>query len=967
MKEMKEIKETMSVLNNKNMIKTMNDAVNMAENIPSSLSTETLVVGITVAVLAGGACAAYSFSQWRKKPSCFSDADIIRHRSLIGSYEKMGINRPDFWSLTDDNRPIFKMDYLTIKSEIDRKIDVLEEHPSTINFSRTSILSLLSRYLESVDKRAEIVDKMTSSYERDDGVEAMFLSEMISWLLTKFLELPDIGENSMETIEKRLKYCREIHLLLSRNNIRDKNRANFKDMLENVCHELSCYHGNLINQSKMVNYNSLVTSLNDKLLDYESALFNMLYLLTKGAYQARLNVNKFKNPATSDVKDISMRNTVLGDWLFKTLSIAGIDTATFDSTNELTIKQINEHLQGQHPNDKNCELKSELRNVKSDTWGHWDFVTEEMSPSADKTTLTTTETPGKSKGSFFNKNKQSSSLTNQAINVRTEHKDDSSHHQRQPLLSSVLDESQRANVSSHQATDIHKRSYNIAMYLNSIREIHRLTLLIGHLRKKIDRSKFVTGVFGQAWIYGDPTGKAALDELLFSVAHDIELCEMTINAFWDAYFNHYKEYAQKKRVDSVKYPCHVWLNKINTRGIRRQKIVESISTLVESIKINSNALPITLAKANQALQTLYHDILLHMEFYGRTRNDNYRIIKQALDRLQQEKPSVLLLNDPKQQVVENLLPNCTTDSFKRNSAILEVESDIDISPKLDSSSLVKTNTKTQIETIRHSDYANFNSALQVNLLEYKKSALQFYFKVDELLDFNRPIADSNPLKSLINYDLVPKSTNFRSNEIKDIYSDYLVKNHYEVTSYWLAVFTFSSKISAAKINLFRETYLRINAVFNLLYDPSRTENPPMDIEIILAETLLRAAIENDFWNNKYFACYPFRTAPLLMVEDKNDGSETLQVTLDKKWFNLGEGLLREEINHLKTVVHDQDRKLAAVTQDRDELKIQLKDKDIDLTNTKSELTNTKSELLLVKQQRDLLSAGEARSHTMSGR
>ena len=843
MKEMKEMKET------------VNDAVNMAKNIPSSVSTEKLVLGITVAVLAGGASAVYSFSKWLDKPSCFDKDDLTRHRNLIKSYEKMGINKLDFWTLTNENRPIFKIDYLCVQAQIDRAIDILEKHPSTINFSRRSILLLLSRYLESVDKRTTVADKILFSYERSDGVEAMFLSEMISWLLTKFLELPDVGQNSLETIEKRSKYCREIHLLIPNNNVRDTGRTNFKDMLGTLCLELEHYRDHLANQSKMVDYNSLITELSDSLLAYKSILFNMLYLLTKGASQRRLNVGKFMSPATSDKKNMGMRLTGQGSWLYSSLSTAGIDTATFEPTEELSIEKINAHLQGQHPDDKVCILRPDLLNVKSYKWGHWDFVTAKIPPATDKATSITTA----------------------------------------------------KKAETHQEEKIQKCRDKAAKYLTSIRDINRLALLICHLRKKTGRSKFVTGVFGQVWIYGDPAGKATLDEVLCSVSHDIGLCEEKINPFWEEYFRHYSAYARKNRVDSINYDCHKWLNEINAEGERRVRLVASISKLVERIKENSSALPITKAKANQSLEALYHDVLMHMDFYGKANTDNYRIIKEALDELHQGKPSV------------------------------------------SSSGIINTKSPAETQTTHHTNYHDFNEALQVNVLEYKKSALQYYFSVDELLDLNRPIGDDNPLRRFMNYDLVPITTDFRSNEIKNIYSNYLVNNHYEVTSYWLAVFLFSSKISTLKINLFRATYLRINAVFNLLYNPSRGGNQPMDIEIILAETLLRATIENDFWENKYFSCYPFRTTPRLTVEDKNDGSETIEVTLDKKWFNLGEGLLREEVNHLKSVVHDQNQRLSCIAGERDDLRGRLRQKDLEIDD-KNKAIADKDQALADKDQ-----------------
>lgn len=905
---MKGNKETKKSLSNQNVMETINTVVDVAERIPSSVSTEQLALGITVAVLATGASAAWKLSQYMQKPSCFSKEDIVRHRTLIHVYEKMGVNKPDFWSLTEDNRPIFNLDYLVLKDQIDRAVDTLKQFPSTNTFSRIAILSLLSRYLESLSKRLV-------PGERSDGVEAMFLSEMTSWLLTKFLALPDVGENSTETMGKRLTYCEDVRLSLSQNNMFDSTRANFKDLLDKLCHELANYHTNLTNQSKMVSYNSLVTDLSNQLLAYESTLFNMLYLLIDGAHQDRLHIYKFKQPAESDSKEINMRKTILGDWLFKTLSTAGIDEATFDANNDLSIKDIHGHLQGQHPHDSDCNLSSDVRDVKSTQWGHWAFVTEKMPKS-----------------------------TGQATSLKTKQQsvDSTSYEQIMPLLSAV----------SNQTIDPNKRSHKIAMYLASIRDIHRATLLICHLRKKIDRSKFVTGVFGQAWIYGDPAGKAALDELLWSVRHDIQLCEAIVNTFWDAYFSHYSEYARIKRVDSIEHPCHKWLNTINMSGTYRKNLVESISDLVTNIKINSNALPLTVAKANQSLRTLYQDILLHMEFYNRTNGDNYRTIKNALDELQQEKPLSLLADSN-----ENLKDDSSIQP--EHQALIEAFQQTDLSLEPDSSMLITTS---------NNNNAVVNSISPIHVLEYEKSAFKYYFKIDELLDLSRPIGQDNPLRALMNYRLVPQTTNFRSGMMQDIYFNYLVSNHYEVTHYWLAYFTFASKIPVSKRKQFQEAYVRINAVFNLLYDSSQVEHQAMEIEMVLVTTLLRSIIEHDLWDHQYFGCFPFRTTPLLTLKEKSDGSGLIQVTLDKKWFDFGDELRCEEIQHLKAVVQNQHRQINAVTAERDDLYQKLKEKDvvikqqdIELKQMKSELADKTQQLLENKKKNNRSTAEEVRS------
>lgn len=132
----------------------------------------------------------------------------------------------------------------------------------------------------------------------------------------------------------------------------------------------------------------------------------------------------------------------------------------------------------------------------------------------------------------------------------------------------------------------------------------------------------------------------------------------------------------------------------------------------------------------------------------------------------------------------------------------------------------------------------------------------------------------------------------------------------------------SNKISYRKIEMFRQIFLKINAVFNLLYQKAERAKP-LQIEIVLAEAMIRDALESDLRKYKYFDMYVLKTAPLLTVEEKDD-SETLEITLSNKWLSLGKGLLTEELSHYKTVAANQEaelkqsyEKITELTEERD--------------------------------------------------
>ena len=873
----------------------------------SAVSMKALAFGI--AAIGVAAASVYVIQQaysWYLQPYAFKADELDRYNLLKNDYKRqLAIDYPDYWELTPDKRPTFTMDYKTVIITIDNKIEQISSHGQIKFIARASILSLFSRYLESLSKRWDNFDRLTGAYDRDDGVEAMFLSEMVSWFLHTVPDEQDVGDKIMDAFDKRIQYCALVMQHISHGNWRSVGRTNFQDFLQTLINEMTSYHEHLVNHSKMVDFNKLVGELSDNLLLLSVKSLNMLYLLINEAPQSRLNVEQFKNPLSSDVKTIKIRATGLGDWLFNELTFLGINTATFDSSEILNVHKIDAHLENQHPDDAVCTLRAELRNPLSPQWGHWPFATTITLPPVLKI-KSNIEAPERERRGIFGRKKAKEG--HGLLKVRNDRSSGFwSFGRKSTLIQNQTDVQENYALTQAEVPTAEEKAKK---YLESMRHLHKLTAKLYHLRQSLNSSKFVTSVYGQTFIYGTPSGTATLEEMLFSVEADVRLYETTYTEFWRDYFGDYKFYAQENNCGTNDYPCHARLNQINGDNKERQKIIKEIRKLTSAIKANAKELPEIIEQANQKLLELYGDVLSRMHQYGRTNHPNYGIIAGALSVLEQIKTN------------------------KLGGGVVLIE-----------------------QVVRDSAKVNFSETLQSTVLEYKKAHLPNYLRVQQLL-FNRAITDVY-LSGLAHYGLVD-DTVIRPHAMKSIYQNFILRNFPELDNYLWYLFCMKNRIPFGKKDYFEDMYLRVNAVFHLLYSESTTPKP-LQVEVVLAETMIRSALDANFRQHQYFDGYVFKSVPLLTIEEKEQDSETFVITLDKSWLSLGQGLLTEEISHLKTVVAEQGKeikeshqKIAKITEERDEAKAEV-------VVLKSQLHDRQSQLTPVANERNTLLARNVQS------
>ncbi len=541
-------------------------------HISSSLDTGIHLATSTATTVAANALGSYignAFWTWMSKRSALKEEDLKRYHALTNAYRKMEIDIPKFWKLDKENRPSFVLIYQPEIEKLYRRISKLQKNRSGLHLAQASMLALMARYLESISKRNWYGDVVKGASIRPDGIEAMFMADMVIWFQD---ELPILSEeNARIEFEKRISYCREISTYVSRNNDHDTSRANFKDLTLRLTEQMQNYVNFLIQRQEKARFNELINELSNDLSELAAYLFSSLYLMIRDVHQPFLIVEQFLKPYSSDMKVEQVKNRKLGEWLIRTLTYAGIRDSSYECNTVLKLQDIEHHLAGEVPEDTPCVLKGTLRhNPRAAEWGQWDFVTKLSKNSIKKI---------------------------------------------------------RKNLNPFRES--HHDTLN---YLRQIRELHRYILLFYFVRQNLVRSATVANFFGEDWIYGDPVGQAVLTELLAGVVDVVQDFHHDFETFWDNYFEKdFKPYAREFQEDDATYPCFNYLNRIDLE--HKKNIAETINHIklkTNAIREQALKLPSMLEKVKQAKKDLFSDLLNFLTSRKKTESPNYEIIKEAL-------------------------------------------------------------------------------------------------------------------------------------------------------------------------------------------------------------------------------------------------------------------------------------------------------------------------------------------------
>lgn len=525
--------------------------------------------------------AAMSAYSWLTKRSPLEEEQLNRYHDLVTAYQRMNISIPRYWVLDEENRPKFELRYATLIRGLESYISKLKARNSEIYLARASMLTLILNYIQAISQGPSTWNYLLGNIIRPDGVEAMFFSEMIYWIEHEVPHLKDLDTETIDVFEKRARYCKEVYDVVILNSPSNLHKINPKDTLQRLTSMMERHHTNLVQHQEARTFNQLLNTLSDKLLGLSARSLNMMFLLNRKVKQPMLIVEQFLNPYESDTKINKMRQTELGEWLFETLDKFGIHTSTFASQHTFTHDEITQHLKGKCPNDKDCTLDLPLKHATARQWGHREFVTDTRAPGA-------------------------SSLS---------------------ILSGL------GSIDTAAQAQLNERANH---YLEDIRKIYRLTLQLYFIRQNLVRTAQVANVFGEVWIYGDPVGRAVLDELLTIVSEVTESHHDVVTDFWKDYFvDGYMPHARAMREDHWPNPSHLWLNKIDSElmpGITKD--VNSVMDTLGLIREQSGKLPQILERVKKIKKELFGDLLAILKHNGKDQTANYFIIKQALTEIE---------------------------------------------------------------------------------------------------------------------------------------------------------------------------------------------------------------------------------------------------------------------------------------------------------------------------------------------
>ena len=532
------------------------------------------------------AAAGYMYD-YLSKPTPFSVIDRGRYHNLVMAYQRLGIPMRDFWLLDDSHRPHFKIDYLLLKRRLDTAIDRLMSSSSEIRLAQASILSLLTKYMESMHKRRLITNQVYGGAVREDGVESMFFAEFVDWFLDNVPELADLDEATILAFEKRASYCQEVYALVTPNQAHSNERSNPKDTLQRLKSQMNAYHKNLVQRREAMNFNARINQLNDCLLGLSAKSFHFMYGLIEKSTNTPFIVEQFLDPYESDQQVRAIRATQLGRWLYQTLRQAGVLSSTFESEAILSLDMISKHLARQHPKDSDCNLSEYATDATSKRWGHLEFVCKPY-------------------------------ISEPAIDpIDLEH---------------VLLDEDDSGVFPEPSLNPKKAAEG---YLQQFRQLYKLILQINFVRQNLVRTAAVANVFGEKWAYGDAVGQAALDVLLTSVLEVTKEYNKTLRDFWNSYYvKHYTPYARKSKKHDVNSPGHRWLTRINCEYL--PSIMENINEITQSLKEirnQSKKLPQNLICVEKTKKALLLDLIAFMKFQEKEDSPNFSIIQNAISEL----------------------------------------------------------------------------------------------------------------------------------------------------------------------------------------------------------------------------------------------------------------------------------------------------------------------------------------------
>lgn len=594
-----------------------------------------------VALNKAGELVTTSVIDWFSKPAVLSREDMQRHTDLVNVYYKsFGRTEkiPSFWNLSTDNRPTFVLNYDKEIVKTQSCIDDLIAKKSGMYLARAGILSLLIRYLQSMRKRSKAFKRVDVGSIRDDGIELMFILEMLTWFRDVLPELdqmdsePDKISISMES--KRHSFAEEkmgmdgmhsqvsegivstdtdnLHESRSLNDVQHEtsstsglqgvlqNRIKYcEDLLAKIAINHNFFAGYSLDSSR-ANFKDLLSRLTEQFKSYR------MYLIQKSAV---MRFNELINNLGDQLSELSALSFHVLHLLIKDVNQPYLIVEQFLSPYKSDVK---------------------VAALKKTRIGVWIERTLELAGIKDSTFESNRKITLATIKSHLEGELPSDENCHLTGNLRDPLSNEWGHWDF--VLKSIPDNSihDEFKLSKRQELEIQSISY-----LEQMRKFCRLILLIYFIRQNMVRAATVASVFGEVWIYGDRIGKVVLDELLSSISDVIEDYSDEFETFWKGYFGDFWSYAEQNRTNDKSNPCFQWL-KIHVDlkyKPKIEKLINNIFRQIGYIREHSGTLPRIKEETKKIQKALYQDLLDFMIFKNKKSSTNYLVIKNALNDL----------------------------------------------------------------------------------------------------------------------------------------------------------------------------------------------------------------------------------------------------------------------------------------------------------------------------------------------
>jgi hypothetical protein len=286
-----------------------------------------------------------------KKPVPFTNdpknenyQDLRRYNTLCNLYKSHLVKSalPVNWKLNDNNCPTAHAELVGCTEWFKQKYNNVRGSEIQLKHGIIQIIASIEKLFDSIKKRSySFVDYKK---HRPDGFETMFYAELVDWLTSDLASAKVKNQETADMIQRRIDYCTAVKksVFFFRG---DDKKHNPLQNLDRIITNLKLHHADVCKSIQAASFNDHIEQVSDNLLDMGVNMLQISYLILKNVNQNDLQVDEFLNPNPKvDQKVMSLAQTIQGEWIKATLNKLGIIGNNFQSTKDIDLEMITNHL-----------------------------------------------------------------------------------------------------------------------------------------------------------------------------------------------------------------------------------------------------------------------------------------------------------------------------------------------------------------------------------------------------------------------------------------------------------------------------------------------------------------------------------------------------------------------------------------------------------------------------------------------